>query len=288
MADGPIHLILSEGGSAYLDLADAFRSAYGQHREVKVWQLSDLSEDQMREMSRDNRLMVPVGIKATKFVADNHDGQASVLSLMVPRTAFEQIQWPARLSRRSISAVFIDQPVARSLSLIDAAFPDRNRVGIVISEDNTSLLKTLSLEAARRRLKLNVETVEQDADVGPALRKVLERSDVLLLLPDRIAINTGNVQNVLLTTYRYRVPVVGFSKGLAKAGAVAVVYSSPQQIGQQGAQIAARWSPESGVLAAPQYPTAFLVDFNTYVARSLDLVLSDENEIRHRMGAQNE
>jgi putative ABC transport system substrate-binding protein len=288
MAAAEVHLILSEPGPAYQAVAEAFRSACGQRREVKLWQLGELSNERMQVLTREDGLIVPIGLKATRFVAANHVGNAAVLSLLVPRSAFDRIDWPPGLRRHSVSAIFIDQPVSRSFKLIKAVFPDLSRVGIVISEDNTDLLGRLRQEAAMRQLSLRVATVEKDADVGPALRRVLAESDVLLLLPDHIAINSANVETVLLTTYRFRVPVVGFSKGLAKAGAVAVVYSSPEQIGRQGGQVALRWKPESGVLPAPQHASEFSIDFNSYVARSLGLSLPEEGDIRRRLGAQDE
>jgi ABC-type uncharacterized transport system substrate-binding protein len=87
-----------------------------------------------------------------------------------------------------------------------------------------------------------------------------------------------------MATYRQRVPVVGFSQGLSKAGAVASAYSSPAQIGRQGARMAARWL-DSGELPPPQAAAEFSIDFNRHVARSLGITLPDEDEIRRRLGA---
>jgi len=117
------------------------------------------------------------------------------------------------------------------------------------------------------------------------LREILPEVDVLLLVPDGIAFHAGNARNVLLTTYRYRVPVVGFSQGLSKAGAVAAVYSSPEQIGRQGARMAMRWRPESGDLPPPQHADEFSISFNPYVARSLGIVLPDAAETGRKLGA---
>jgi ABC-type uncharacterized transport system substrate-binding protein len=183
--------------------------------------------------------------------------------------------------------VYIDQPASRSLGLVEAAFPAARRVGLVVSPENAVVARLLAQEAARRNLKLNVETIDSAVDVAPALRRVLADSDVLLLAPDAIAINAGNAQNVLLTTYRFRVPVIGFSQGLAKAGAVASVYSSPAQIGRQGAVLATRFG-ETGELPPPQHASEFSIAFNTQVARSLGVVLPNEADIRHKLGAQSE
>jgi ABC-type uncharacterized transport system substrate-binding protein len=286
-AEGVIHLILSDQGGAYQEVAEAFRAGVGQRQTIKAWSLAELSAGQVQGITRTPGLIVPVGVKAARFIAEHHAGQAAVLSLMIPRAVSEKLQWPAGLGRKKVSVVYIDQPPSRSLGLAAAAFPAARRVGLLISGENAAVAKLLAQESVRHNLHLNVETVDAADDVAPALRRVLPESDVLLLVPDAIAINAGNAQNVLLTTYRFRVPVLGFSQGLAKAGAVASVYSSPAQIGAQGALMATRLL-EGGELPPPQPAGEFSIAFNTHVARSLGVVLPNEDDIRHKLGAQGE
>jgi ABC-type uncharacterized transport system substrate-binding protein len=286
-AEGVIHLILSDSGEAYQELAEAVRAGVGARQTIKVWALADLTASQVQSMTRTADLVAPVGVKAARFVAEHHAGQAAVLSLMIPRAVSEKLHWPASLGRKKTSAVYIDQPASRSLGLVEAAFPAARRVGLVVSPENAVVARLLTQEATHRNLKLNVETIDSAADVAPALRRVLPESDVLLLAPDALAINAGNAQNVLLTTYRFRVPVIGFSQGLAKAGAVASVYSSPAQIGRQGVLLATRFG-EAGELPPPQHASEFSIAFNAQVARSLGVVLPNETDIRHKLGAQSE
>ena len=283
-ADAGIHLILSEAGGAYQEAAEAFRSALGAARPVRQWLAEAVTPELLRNLTRGPDLVVPIGVKATRLVAEHHDGQAAVLALMIPRTVGEQINWPAGLTRKKTSYVFIDPPLSRSLDLVEAAFPGASRVGVVVSPENAGITRTLGQETARRRLRLNLETIGASDELAPALRRVLQDSDVYLLVPDAVTINAANVQNVLLTTYRHRVPVIGFSQGLAKTGAVVSLFSSPAQIGRQGALAARRWL-ESGDLPPPQPASEFSLAFNRHVARSLGLVLPDEGALRHKLGA---
>jgi len=283
---GMVQLVASEEGGAYREAVDSFRAAFASQRPVKTWTLTELDGRQIRALTGENNLIVPIGLKAARAVAEQHAGQAAVLTLMIPRVSGERLNWPAGLSRRKISYVYIDQPAGRSLGLVEAAFPAARRVGLVVSAENADTVKTLQQEAARRRVDLNVEMVASPEEVAPALRGVLPESDVLLLVPDALAMHAGNAQNVLLTTYRYRVPAIGFSAGLSRAGAVVSVFSSPAQIGRQGALMASRWKPESGELPPAQHADDFSVVFNTYVARSLGVVLPDLGEVRRKLGAR--
>ena len=66
---------------------------------------------------------------------------------------------------------------------------------------------------------------------------MLNDSDVLIALPDPIVFNLRTTRNILLSTYRKRVPVIGFSKSYVKAGALAAIYSTPEFIGKQTGEI---------------------------------------------------
>ncbi len=281
-----MQLIVSEEGGAYLEAADAFRAAFGATHPLRSWSLAQLDGAQLRALSGEHDLIVAIGLKAARALAKQYGGQAAVLTLMLPRVSAERLPWPAGMPRRKVSHVYIDQPASRTLGLVAAAFPQARRVALVVSAENAEAVKSLQQEAARRHLSLNLNTVAQDEEVAPSLREVLPDSDVLLLLPDSIAIHAGNAQNVLLMTYRYRVPVVGFSPGLSKAGAVAAVYSSPAQIGRQGGVMALHWKPEYGELPVPRDAEAFFIAFNPHVARSLGVILPDLVQVRKRLGAE--
>ncbi len=285
-AAGGVALILSERGPAYEELADAFAARFGDRRALRILYLDGLDAKGVQALGREVKLLVPVGIKATRMVAEHADGQAAVLALMVPRSGFEAETWPASLSRRRLSAVFIDQPPGRSLSLIERVLPKARQVGVIHSTQGLANIGPLSQEAARRRMSLRLAEIAPSGEVAAGLRQVLPESDVLLLLPDALVLNANNVQHVLLTTYRYRVPVIGFSQGLVKAGAVAAVYSTPAQIGAQGGQIARHWSVGEGDLPPPRYCDEYAVSFNQHVARSLGIKLPDESVIRLQPGGE--
>lgn len=286
-ADLAVHLILSENGPAYQEVAETFCKGIGSHATVKTWALTELAPSQLKSLSRTMVLLVPVGVKAARLVAENYSGFAHVLCLMVPRAVVGNLEWSSAPGPGRNAAVFIDQPLARTLNLIEATFPQARRVGLMISPENSVIAKALAQESSRRKFIYNVEQIATPLDVAPALRRLLPDSDVLLLVPDAMAINAGNAQNVLLTTYRYRVPVVGFSQGLAKAGAVASVYSSPVQIGRQGIQMALRLI-ETGELPHAQHASEFSIAFNPHVARSLGMSAPNEAEIRLKLGAQDD
>ena len=84
--------------------------------------------------------------------------------------------------------------------------------------------------------------------------------------------------------YQRRLPVIGFSKAYVKAGAVAAVYTTPEQIGRQAGEEVIHWLQNgSEGFRDSQYPTDYEIAFNLPVAESLELRIPNLEETRKRM-----
>ena len=103
----------------------------------------------------------------------------------------------------------------------------------------------------------------------------LGRSEVLLALPDSSVYTPENVRSILLSTYRRKQAVIGFSADMVKVGALASTYSEVEDINAQVAEIAASFVV-TGELPAPQFPHYFRTAINEGVASSLDIVVSED------------
>jgi ABC-type uncharacterized transport system substrate-binding protein len=103
---------------------------------------------------------------------------------------------------------------------------------------------------------------------------------------DPLVFNRRNAQSVLLTAYRYRVPLIGVSPAYVRAGAVAAVHTSAAQIGQQlGETIATLANGALRALPPPQYPKYVSVTVNEQVARSLQVPIGDVRRIENQLEA---
>jgi ABC-type uncharacterized transport system substrate-binding protein len=112
------------------------------------------------------------------------------------------------------------------------------------------------------------------ADINRLLNQIAQ-TDVLLALPDSTVYSTESIRNILLSTYRHKQGVIGFSSDMVKAGALATTYSDIEDIDAQVAEIASAYVA-GGELSPPQFPRYFRTIVNEGVARSLDLTVGDE------------
>jgi len=78
--------------------------------------------------------------------------------------------------------------------------------------------------------------------------------------------------------------VLAFSQSYVNAGATLGIYSTPEQLGREAAELAGAALAAPGTeLPAPHYPRYFSVQVNQHVARSLGLAIPDAQSLLLRM-----
>ena len=220
------------------------------------------------------RLIVALGTQACSVMAKKKN-QIPLLCALLPRTSFESVMRESVRSPSDLfSAIYLNHPFTRQLDLLQLAMPKVRRVGVLWGPESRLRdgEKNLARAIHARGLQLVSVQVEQSEPVFKSLKQLVEKVDVVLAIPEPQIYNSGNIQNIMLTTFRARVPMLAFSPAYVRAGALLSLYSTPGQIGQQ-AGVMANEALQGRGLDVPQYPSDFVVGVNDQVAYSLGLSL---------------
>ena len=177
----------------------------------------------------------------------------------------------------SMTAVYAEPAPADQLRLAALLYGRPVRVGAILGRDTAFLRPTLENE-------VDVQPLALGDDINHTLNR-MTRAEVLLALPDGDVYNPENVRNILLSTYRRKQGVIGFSADMVKVGALATTYSEIEDINTQVAEIAASFVA-TGELAPPQFPRYFRTLVNEGVARSLDVRVTDNARRFSRLPAR--
>jgi ABC-type uncharacterized transport system substrate-binding protein len=219
--------------------------------------------------------VVAIGATAQRAMQELFADDATpppLLSLLVPRFAFERIADSGRLRAGTLTAVFLDQPPVRQLDLIRLALPEARNLGMLVGAESRAHVIAFDKAAKERGIKLVTAQVEAEL-LFATLQAMLPEVDALLAVPDPAIFNSNTAANILMAAYRNQVPLVGFSPAYVKAGALLAVYSTPVQIGTRGGELL-RQGLAGRNLPPPQWPGDFVVSVNQDVARSLGFVLN--------------
>jgi len=177
----------------------------------------------------------------------------------------------------------LDQPPSRQLNLIQLINPAFKDVGILVTEQSINLLMPLHKIASHKNLRIN-EDVGNSKNVRYKIDDISKSSDVILAIADTNIYNATSLSQILLTSYRYRTPVIGFSKGFIRAGALAGTVSSIEQLAQQIAEtIIEITSTHKDLTTSIIHPKYFNVISNRNVAKSLHLHFPNDNDLKEQL-----
>lgn len=273
-------ILSSRSGGAYEDLIAGIRAEVARTVDLRVHYLNAASTSGTWKPVESHKLVIAVGVDAAKAAEQNAEPGTPILCVLIPRTSFELLA--IQKDTRKFTAVYLDTPPQRQLELIKALLPQAKKVGAVLGNVSQVDKDNIKSMAKDKGLVLQTELATRESELYPVLKMVLAESDVFLAIPDPVVMNGTTAQNVLITAFRSQVPVIGYTASYVKAGALAAVYSTPQQIGQETGQIIKNYQ-RTNSLPLPKYPRYFSVGVNATLMRSMNLPNTDEVSLVQRL-----
>ena len=216
----------------------------------------------------------------TKAANDNlvSDFKHQTIISMIPRQS--EIGQNDNFNSDRVIRIFIDQPFERFLALTKAVMPRATRIGLLLYRPSDEQRKSFEETALNSGFELAIGEVDSNDDIGESLSHLVNNIDVLIALPDSRIHNSNTISNILTTSYRNHIPVIGFSSAYVKAGATAAVYTSlndiSKQVSDEAVQILLNGTPGENNLSA----SYFSISFNFDVARSLGIAITSPSDIK--------
>lgn len=219
------------------------------------------------ELAQRRRMVyIAIGPVALRDVAGRKD-DCVVISAFTSSQVWRAIAASATPARAAaMTAVYAEPAPADQLRLVALLYRRKVSVAAIVGAEAGYLKPMLHGAAA-------VEDLAPGDDINRVLNRIAPK-EVLLAMPDSAVYNADNIRNILLSTYRHKQGVIGFSADMVKAGALASTYSDIEDINAQVAEMAAAFVA-SGELAPPQFPRYFSTIVNEGVAHSLDIEVGD-------------
>jgi ABC-type uncharacterized transport system substrate-binding protein len=224
-------------------------------------------------------LLIPLGTIAAEHIASQSNVGPTLFAL-IPADTFQRLrECCLGLGDGPVTAIFVGQPVDQQLRLIRALLPDALRVGVLLGPTSGQHTDEIRRSAERIGLEVRIENVVDPETIGLVLRRMAPDIDALLAVPDPLVFNRATIANILLASYRYELPVIGYSEALVRSGATAAVFSDVDQLAEATALTVLDYC-ENGVLRPPGFPLDFSVGVNREVLRSLGLQAESEEALK--------
>lgn len=282
-----VRVYSDQGNSSHQQLTLALVHTLRQHgvrQRVSFSDQTELASTPREAPTAVQALTVTVGTEAA-LAAIEMPNRGPCLHSLIPNSTLKYLH--AHYPAQRHAALVLDQPLPRRLALLRLALPGKRRLGALLGPWTQDLRPELEALADGG---WSISTAQFDPEEGlrGQLIPLLARSDVLLAVPDPEVYNRGTIQNILLSTYRHRVPVMGFSRNSVRAGALLAVYSTPAQLGHQLGGLLVDYVRAGRMPAGVVHPRDFEVATNRQVARSLNIALESDDDLRASLRAVEE
>lgn len=232
----------------------------------------------------DGDYLIAAGTQATQYVLAMSPRPSKVIYSLLPEASYNTLKDDGAIFDGPV--LLIDQPLERYVALACQLAPGTScRLGLLYASEYQATYAQLESLAKAMSFELLSQEVKEQGEISRALESVLQGSDVLLALPQEQIYNRNTIRSILLASYRARKPLVMFAKSYVKAGAVAAVFSTPEQMGQQVAEyvVCLRDDCQRLVHSQKHYPNNFAVSVNRHVARLLEISVPGDQLLRQHI-----
>lgn len=238
-----------------------------EHPELIVSKITP--EDNTTPINNDTDMIIAIGAESIKRAINNHP-EAKKLYISTAPTNYQ-------LDKKEESAVlYMTQPYCRQIRFIKSLNTQWKTISIIYSQKKPIARKSIRQCANSLGVKVYLVSTSEKENLTNKIKHALQHSDVLLALPDSNIYNSKTVKNILLTSYRYRKPVIAFSKNFVNAGALASINSNTNQIVDAAYLITEQFfNADMKFSNAVHYPKEFNLNINRQVFRALDLSIPD-------------
>ena len=223
----------------------------------------------------DAGLYVAVGNRALEFLIQKNV-RTPILTVLISQNNFTKLI-KQNTSRKTVSAIFSDPDPRFQIKLAEILYQRKVEIGVLLSDSTEYLRDEVKEAASLNNMSLVIENITDNDQINKALSR-MSSMEVLLALPDQTIYNPNSIRNILLSTYRNNQSVIGFSKGMVKAGALATVSAGVIEIVEE----TVAWIREFDIkqeIPKPSFSSTFDVEINKYVARSLEVKSSEKDQI---------
>ncbi|MGH7415046.1 MAG: ABC transporter substrate-binding protein [Candidatus Rokuibacteriota bacterium] len=233
-----VAVILSADVDAYSEALKGFKAAL-RHRIVAEYSMEgdfDRGRRQVAEISAKIKpdLIFAVGIWGLQVVARQATDLPVVYAMVLNPPSV------VGSGAKNITGASMNVPVDQTLRMLKQLGQIR-RVGVVFDRSKTGYLVARAEAVAREEgLQLVAREIRSAKEAIPALEALGEQGiDALWVLPDETNLVPTVLQQMLLFSYRRKVPLIGLSESQAQMGALlSLSFASSEDIGRQAGELA--------------------------------------------------
>lgn len=234
------------------------------------------SQPDLKDISQYS-LIVTIGNKPAEYTLKKKV-KKPIISVLITNQAIRAIRKKHDFNKPWVT-ISIDQPISRQFSLIKNLLGKESSIGILLGPVSKNLKDEITKSAQRTGMTTVSESIQITDQLISSLKSITSKSSVILAVPDPVTFNKKTIRGILLLTYRKEIPVIGFSNSYVKAGSLAAVHSTPEQISQHAYEVIDLYINEKKLKSKNIHPKYFSTSINNKVAKTLNINILNNKKL---------
>ena len=224
--------------------------------EVREFNLSGSPDElnTLRALTSERPLaIVTVGTEATAWAITN--STAPVVFCMVANAQQSVMAGLLSGDKTRVHGVSLDIPARTQLRRMLGVLPKVKRVGVLYHpKKSAAAVGEMKQAAAELGLEVIGQEIDSQSSLPEATALIVPRIDLLWAPVDSTVFNSRSAQFVLTQMLQSKVPVMGFSENMVKAGALLAPRVNYEAVGRQTAELLRDVLHPGGQLGEPVQP----------------------------------
>jgi len=270
---GPaISVLMSHDSAPYMAVLEGFQGFLRDQAVQADYQVMQVKEGGDKQLAgkidqQDATLIYCIGSVACDFSQQLTPRRPILASMVMTADAI-----PADAQA---TGIFLSYYPETQLRWLKKLFPQYRRVGILYNpEENQAEIDRAKGAAKQLGLEIVAKPVHIPKELPSALKSLLREIDILWALPDRVVLAPQTAKEVLLTSFRNRIPVIGASMPWVKGGALYALDWDYTDMGVQAAAMALkliRGTPINKIPLEEPRTVAYTLNLKTAKHMKLDI-----------------
>ncbi|MCX7088822.1 MAG: hypothetical protein NTV00_12325 [Methylococcales bacterium] len=262
-------IVANTNEEPYAQVIKGFKAQLAESNHFTLTELfKPTAADITQHISQDNpNLIFAVGREATELAQQNSAAIPMVSTLVLKESIF-------KLGKTT--GVSLTYPFTTQIQWLKKFFPEQTKIAVLFNPaENAETIQRLKKVTEPAGLRLIAIPVESPRQLPDALEQLANNVDVLLTIQDEIALSPQTVKEVLLASFRNRVPMVGLSENWVKSGALYALSWDYDDLGRQCAVQAQKIGNGQTVQSIPsETPRKMIYTINTKIAEHMNIDIS--------------
>ncbi|CAG7857539.1 hypothetical protein MCAMS1_02404 [biofilm metagenome] len=268
-----ILIVSGSNESPYLEAIQGFKKQVSAHSQAVFHEIS-LSQAQNSGAKEIDTLkpaaIFVLGTDAAKWAANQTSTFPIVATMVLKDDVFRQ-------ANANMTGVSLAYTMQTQFQWLKKFFPQQKTIAILYNPDeNNSVIKEAERASQLNGFKLNPIPVATPKELPFALGQLEKNIDVLMAIPDDTVMSVNTAKEVLLASFRNKVPLIGVSDNWVKSGAFYALSWDYTDLGLQCADQALKLLNGTAVKSIPsEHPRKVTYTINTKIAEHMNIDIPD-------------